>query len=386
MVKPFLSERMQGIERTLLRQINDQADSSCINLGLGEPSFPTPKSILNHLKQKVDDWNLGYSPNEGIQKLRKLIAEKSGFEVTADQICVTVGAEEALFTALMVIMNSGDEVLIPDPGFPAYESIVKIAGGIAKSYQLYRENNFSLKYKHVEKNITNKTKAIILNSPNNPSGAVYSSEELMKLAELLEKRSIIAISDEVYRDIYFEERPDSIANYVHNYVVVNSLSKSYSMTGWRLGWCIAPPELSKPLANFHQLAVACAPKISQKVALFALKGFAEKEKMRNIEELRRRRDLAMRCVEKYTDLEFVKPSGTFYLFIDVLSKIPKYGNSLEISLSLLSKEKVVTIPGLAFGKGGEGYLRISFASSPEQIEEGIRRVGHFFGIRLRKLQ
>jgi len=376
----MVSYRMRGIEKTLLRQINDRADSSCINLGLGEPSFPTPKSILNHLKEKVDDWNLGYSPNAGLQELRKLIAKKSGFEVMADQICVTVGAEEALFSTLMVMINSGDEVLIPDPGFPAYESIVKIAGGVPKSYQLYRENNFSLKYENVKNNITDKTKAIILNSPNNPSGAVYSSRELMKLAELLEQRSIIAISDEVYRDIYFEERPDSIANYVHNYVVVNSLSKSFSMTGWRLGWCITPPELSEPLANFHQLAVACAPKISQQVALFALKGFAEKEKLRNIDELRRRREFAMSCVEKYTDLKYVKPSGTFYMFMDVLSKMPKYGNSLEISLNLLSKEKVVTIPGLAFGNGGEGYLRISFASSPEQIEEGIRRIGHFFGV------
>ncbi len=150
------------------------------------------------------------------------------------------------------------------------------------------------------------------------------------------------------------------------------------MTGWRLGWCIVPPKLSKYLVNFHQLAVTCAPTISQKVALFALKGFAEKEKSRNIEELRRRRSLAISCVENYTDLKYVKPSGTFYMLLDVLSKIPKYGNSLEISLNLLSKEKVVTIPGVAFGKRGEGYLRISFAPSPEQIEEGIRRIGFFF--------
>lgn len=377
-MKLFLSERMRGIEKTLLRQIHDQADSSCINLGLGQPSFPTPKSILNHLKEKVDDWNLGYSLNAGLQELRELVAKNSGLQVTADQICITAGAEEALFSALMVIINSGDEILIPDPGFPAYESIVKIAGGVPRNYPLYRENNFSLKYEDVKNNITDKTKVIILNSPNNPTGAIYSSEEITKLAKLLEYRSIIAISDEVYRDIYFEERPDSIANYARNCMVINSLSKSFSMTGWRLGWCIAPPNLSKHLVNFHQSAVICAPTISQRIALFALKGLAEKEKLKNIKELRRRRNFAMSCVEKYTDLKYVKPSGTFYIFIDILGKIPKYGNSLEISLSLLSKEKVVTIPGLAFGKGGEGYLRISFASSPEQIEEGIRRIGHFF--------
>jgi len=377
MVKPFLSDRMRGIEKTLLRQINDQADSSCINLGLGEPLFPTPKSILNHLKEKIDDWNLRYSRNEGLQELRELIAENSGLQVTADQICITVGAEEALLSTLMVVINTGDEVLIPDPGFPAYESVVRIAGGVSRNYPLYRENNFSLKYEDVKNNISIKTKAIILNSPNNPTGAIYTSEELVKLAELLEQRGIIAISDEVYRDIYFEERPDSIANYIQNCVVINSLSKSFSMTGWRLGWCITSPELIKPLVNFHQLAVTCAPTISQQIALFALKGFAGEEKLRNIEELKRRRNFSMSCVEKYTDLKYVKPSGTFYLFLDVLSKMPEYGNSLKISLNILSKEKVVTIPGLAFGKGGEGYLRISFASSPEQIEEGIRRIGHF---------
>jgi aspartate/methionine/tyrosine aminotransferase len=379
MVKSFLSERMRGIEKSLLRRIHDQAGPSCINLGLGEPSFPTPESILDHLKEKIKEWNLGYSPNAGLQELRELVAGKSGLNVTAERICITVGAEEALFAAVMVVLDSGDEALIPDPGFPAYDSLVKIAGGVPQRYPLYPENNFSLRHEDVRKKITGKTKVIILNSPNNPSGAVYSTEELMRLAELLQERDIIAISDEVYRDIYFEEKPDSIANYIQNCLVINSLSKSYSMTGWRLGWCIAPPRLIKPLINFNQAAVTCAPTISQQAALFALKGFAEEEKLKNIEELGRRRNLAVNCLEKYTSLKYVRPSGAFYILLDVSSKIPEYGNSLEISLKLLSEEKVVTIPGLAFGAGGEGYLRISFAASPEQIEEGIRRIGNFFG-------
>lgn len=378
MVKPSLSERMRGIEKTLIRQINDQADPSCINLGLGEPSFPVPKSILDHLKEKVHDWNLGYSPNEGLLELRELIARNSGLKVAADQICVTAGAEQALFSVLLVLINPGDEVLIPDPGFPAYESLSKIAGGVPKNYPLYAENHFSLRYEDIKKNISDKTKVIILNSPNNPTGAVYSNKELMKLAELLEQPGILAISDEVYRDIYFEEHPDSIAHYTPFCIVINSLSKSFSMTGWRLGWCIAPPNLINPLYSLNQLTIICAPTISQQVALLALKGFADEEKMKNIEELHRRRNLAMNCVEKYTDLKCIKPSGTFYMFLDISSKMPKYGNSLEVSLALLSKEKVVTIPGIAFGKRGEGYLRISFAAPQEKIKEGIRRIGRFF--------
>jgi aminotransferase len=150
------------------------------------------------------------------------------------------------------------------------------------------------------------------------------------------------------------------------------------MTGWRLGWCIAPPALIKLIATFHQLAVACAPAISQRAAVFALKGFAEAERLQNREELRKRRELAMSFLEKYTDLSYIKPAGAFYIFTNVANKIPKYGNSLDISMNLLKKEKVVTIPGIAFGQRGEGFLRISFSPPPEQIEEAIRRIGRFF--------
>ncbi len=376
-MKRFLSERMQGIERTLIRQIHDRADPSCINLGLGELSFPTPEPILDCLRRKVKNWKLSYTPNEGLLELRKLVADKSGLPVAWDQVCITAGAEEALFLALMVIVSPGDEVLIPDPGFPAYGSIVRIAGGVPTCYPLCRENNFSLRREDVEKIITEKTKAIMVNSPNNPSGAVYSSDELRSLAGLLEKHRIIAVSDEVYRDIYFEKQPDSIARYLEKTLVINSLSKSFSMTGWRLGWCIAPSELIHPIIDLHQLVVTCAPAISQQAALLALKGIAEEQKQLNVEELKKRRNLAMSCLAEYTSFDFVKPSGAFYIFVDVSSRMSKYGSSLEISLDLLSKEKVVTIPGLAFGERGEGYLRLSFALPPDQIEEGIRRIGRY---------
>lgn len=377
-MRSLTSGRALGIEKTLLRRINDLANSSCINLGLGEPSFPTPKALLDVLKENVDNWHLGYSPNAGLRELREIIAEKSGLQVTADQVCITVGSEEALFVALLVIVDPEDEVLVPDPGFPTYESVTKIAGGTPKKYPLRPDNNFSLRAEDIEDLLTDKTKAIILNSPNNPSGAVYSRLEMEKLARMLAENNITAISDEVYCDIYFDEQPDSIANHMSACVVLNSLSKSYSMTGWRLGWCIFPPEFGKPFIGVHQMAVMCAPVLSQRVALFALRGAADKEKKQNIEEFRRRKDLAMSCVEKYTNLKYIKPSGTFYLLLDVSDKATQYGTSLEISLSLIKKEKVVTIPGTAFGQGGEGFLRISFAASPENIEEGIRRIGRHF--------
>lgn len=376
-MKAFSSERMKGIERTLIRRINDLADSSCINLGLGEMRFPTPKAILQHLKKSINGWHLGYTPNEGLQELRELVVKDGGLGAGPDQVCITVGAEEALFATLMVLVNPGDEILVPDPGYPAYASIVRMAGGKPRTYPLWPENNFALSSEDVKKNITGKTKAIIINSPNNLSGAVYSSQELKILARFCEGSQILPISDEVYREIYFGEKPDSIANYLPNFVVVNSLSKTFSMTGWRLGWCLAPRELIKHILSIHQLSVMCAPAISQHAAIFALKGFAEREKLENRKELAKRRNVAMRCLDKYTDLEYLKPSGTFYIFVDITKKMAKYGNSLEIALNLLSKEKVVTIPGVAFGEKGEGYLRLTFSAPPEQLEEGIQRIGHF---------
>ncbi|MGA2586436.1 MAG: aminotransferase class I/II-fold pyridoxal phosphate-dependent enzyme [Candidatus Aminicenantales bacterium] len=374
----ILSDRMRGIEKTLIRRIHDLAGPDCIDLGLGELRFPTPRPILDHVRENLGKWKIGYTPNEGYQELRELIAGRSGYPVTPDRICVTVGAQEALMAVLMVIVNAGDEILVPDPGFPAYASLVRMAGGEPATYPLFQESGFKMNAGHVLGALTGKTKAVILNSPNNPSGAVYAGEELEKLAAGLRERSVLAISDEVYKEISFGKRPDSIASYMDRCVVIDSLSKSFGMTGWRIGWCAVPPDMARALAGFHQLAVSCVSSISQRAAIYALKGFADEDKKRNVEELRRRRDLAAKCLDDHTDLSYIKPEGTFYVFVDVADKKPEFGGSLDIAMGLLTKEKVVTIPGVAFGPRGEGHLRLSFAAEPEQIEEGIRRLGRFF--------
>jgi len=373
----ILSDRMRGIEKTLIRRIHDLAGPDCIDLGLGELRFPTPRPILEHVRENLGTWKLGYTPNEGYPELRELIAGRSGYPVTPERVCVTVGAQEALMAVLMVIVNAGDEILVPDPGFPAYAALVRLAGGEPATYPLFPEAGFKMNAGRVLGALTGKTKAVILNSPNNPSGAVYAGRELETLAAGLNERSVLAISDEVYKEIAFGKPPDSIASYMDRCVVIDSLSKSYGMTGWRIGWCVVPPDMAKSLAGFHQLAVTCASALSQRAAIHALKGFADEERKRNLEELRRRRDLAAKCLDEHTDLRYIKPEGTFYVLVDVADKKPGFGGSLDIAMGLLTKEKVVTIPGLAFGPRGEGYLRLSFAAEPGQIEEGIRRLGRF---------
>jgi len=377
---PLLSSRLLGIEKTLIRRMNDLADPSCIDLGLGELRFPTPRAILDHVKENLDGWKLGYTPNEGYAELRKLIAEKSPYPVTPDRICVTVGAQEAILAVLMVTVDRGNEVLVPDPGFPAYASLVRLAGGEPKAYPLRAENGFRLRAEDVLCGLTARTKAVVLNSPHNPTGAVAGEHELRALADGLKDASVLTISDEVYREISYGGPPASIASvpgFGGRCAVIDSFSKSFCMTGWRIGWCAVPAELVQPLASFHQLAVTCVPAISQRAAIHALKGAADEERKRNLDTLRARRNLAVRCLNEFTDLSALLPEGAFYLFVDVAAKRVRHGGSLDIALGLLAKEKVVTIPGIAFGDRGEGWLRLSFAAEPESIEEGIRRIGRF---------
>ena len=375
---PALAGRMLGMEKTMIRRINDLADPFCINLGLGELKFPTPKAILDHVRENLDSWRLGYSPNEGFPELRQLIAEQSGEAVSSEQVCVTVGAEEALLDTLMVLIEAGDEVLIPDPCFPAYPSLVRLAGGEPKAYPLLPEDHFGLRAEKLLDMVTERTRAIIINSPNNPTGAVHSLEELQTLARGVQALSLTVISDEVYRDIVFGEPAASLSALTERCVTVNSLSKSHSMSGWRVGWCVAPPDIAKAIRTFHQLAVMCVPSLSQYAAIHALRGFADHELRSNLEELRKRRDFAMACMDRYTDFPCMAPAGTFYLFVDISGRLAKFGSSLDAALKLLAEEKVVTIPGSAFGRVGEGYLRLSFAPPPDALEEGIKRIGRFF--------
>jgi aspartate/methionine/tyrosine aminotransferase len=374
------AERACGLDKTLLRQIADLADENCLNLGLGELTFPTPKAVVESVAREIGRWPLGYTSNAGLPELRALIAARSGPGIDPDRVCVTSGSEEALFLALAVLVDPGDEVLVPDPGFAAYPKIVRLWGGVPVPYSLSRDDGFELRPEVIEAVLTPKTKAVILNSPNNPTGAVYAPDEIRRLAEILNERGIVPISDEVYREIaYGEISPASILTWAPSGIRVDSLSKSHAMTGWRLGWCVVPPDFIKPVIGVHQLAVTCASAISQRAALIALGGEADEEKKRNLEELRRRRELALRCLQRDLALPVIDPAGAFYILVDVSSLRARRGTSLEIAVRLASEYRLITIPGIAFGPGAEGYLRLSFAGAPDDFAEGVRRLARFRG-------
>jgi len=370
--------RASGLDKTLLRQIADLADENCVNLGLGELSFPTPRAVVEGVAREIGRWPLGYTANAGLPDLRALIAARSGPGIDPERVCVTSGSEEALFLTLAVLVDPGDEILIPDPGFGVYPKIVRLWGGVPVPYSLSWDDGFALRTEAIEAVLTTRTKAVILNSPNNPTGAVYAPEDLRRLAEILNERGIVPISDEVYRGIaYGDTPPASILTWAPSGMRVDSLSKSCAMTGWRLGWCVVPPDFIKPVIGVHQLAVTCASAISQRAALIALGGEADEETKQNLVELRRRRDLALQCLRRDVELPVIEPAGAFYILVDVSSLRANRGTSLEIAVRLASEYRLITIPGIAFGPGGEGSLRLSFAGSPEDFAEGVRRLARF---------
>jgi aspartate aminotransferase len=372
---------MKTVEKTLIRFVNDQAGPDCLNLGLGEPSFPTPAPILAHVREHLADWRLGYTPNEGYRELRELIAAResadAGVRVAPERVIVTLGSEEALCVFLQAAVEPGDEVLIPDPGFPVYESITKLTPGTAVRYPLRPERRFRLRADDILNKLTNKTRAVILNSPNNPTGAVYEDGEWAALAAGLQGTGIYAVSDDCYRALVFGPRPPSILARYENAVPIGSLSKSHSMTGWRIGWIIVPAGIAATVGAIHHLTVICAPSVSQRAAIFALSGGADAVCAANLDEFRRRRDGALAGLRKYTGLDAEPPEGAFYIFTRASRECERAGGSLALCLRLIEEERVVVTPGAAFGPGGEGWLRISFANLPEAIEEGLRRLGRF---------
>jgi aspartate/methionine/tyrosine aminotransferase len=373
----FVSEKLSCVEKSIIRQIQDRAKPDSINLGLGEPDFKTPESISRHTAEILTKKKLGYTPNAGLGALRGLIAKDSGLPVDESWVCVMNGAQEALCSAIMTVVNPGDEVLVGNPAFLAYKPLVTIAGGIPVEFDLRAENNFAVEYVEIEKRISGRTKLIILNSPSNPTGAIDAEEELQKIAVLMESGNGMIISDEVYRKIWFEQKPVSIGKFSERVITVSSLSKTFAMTGWRLGWTIAHPDITERITVMRQYMSTCASAVSQEAGIHALQGYADSDVKKMIDEFGVRRNVMSEAIQRHTDLCFVKPQGTFYLLLDVRPKISRFGNVLEMAKEILDAVNVVTIPGSAFGTNAEGYLRLSFAGSRESIEEGILRIGKF---------
>jgi len=350
-----------------------------INLSVGEPDFVSPRRALEAGWEAAKEGKTHYAPTNGIPELLEALAKKAYLEYDLNydpnfEIIITVGGTEAVFSALVGLINPGDEVLIPNPGFVCYEPCVLLTGGIPISIPLLEKNGFKPSVDDVMSLITPKSRVIVLNYPNNPTGAVLSFNEMSALAKAAVEHDMIVISDEVYEKILYDGTKHYCAatfpGMRERTLVVNSFSKTYAMTGLRVGFVYGPKELISPLWLVHQYNVACVNSLAQYVALAALKGPQSflKEMVR---EFDRRRHLVYERLNEIEGFHCTLPKGAFYAF----PNIKRLGMSSEkMAEFLIQKAHVVTVPGSAFGCYGENYLRISYAAAYEQLEEALDRI------------
>lgn len=349
-----------------------------INLGIGEPDFDTPSHIKEAAKRALDEGFTHYTPNLGIPELREAIAKKLEAEnrIKVDpesEIMVTNGATQALTIAILAIINEGDEVLIPSPTFVSYGAAVIFAGGKPVEVETREDEGFQVNVERLERHVSGKTKALIISTPNNPTGAILTRKSLEEIADFAVKHNLIVISDEVYEKFVYEEPHLSIASLngmKERTITVNAFSKTYAMTGWRLGYVAAPREIIGEMVKLQMYTAVCATSFVQRAALEALKGPQEPvEAMRR--EYARRRELVYRRLNEMPRISALKPKGAFYIFPNIQETGMK---SEEFSGFLVREARVATVPGRAFGRYGEGYIRISYAASYEKLEEAMERI------------
>ncbi len=355
-----------------------QGKKGLVSFGIGEPDFITPTHIREAAKKALDEGYTRYTPNLGFPEFREALAvklnQKNKISVTPEEVVVTSGGTEALFFAFYTLINPGDEIIIPDPGFVSYESQIYFAGGTPIHFPLRGENNFHPNLKELKNCITPKTKAILLNSPSNPTGATFDRDELFAIAQLAQEKDLFVISDELYEDIVYNGKKHisiaSLPGMKEKTISIFGFSKSYAMTGWRLAYLAAPLNLVKEIAKLLQSTAVCANSVAQKAGQAAIQGSQDcvKEMFTAYNE---RRDVLAKGLNEIQGLSCYAPEGTFYAFVN----IKETGmTSEELSMYLLEECKVVTVPGTAFGRQGEGYIRLSFATSLDMVKEGIARI------------
>jgi len=362
---------LRGIQKSAIRQLFDRARPGSINLGLGEPDLPTPEVIRREAVRVILEEQNGYTSHAGLHDLRELVAaDYRALEATSDRVIITAGSQEALYLTLMTLVNEGDQVLIPDPGFVAYPTIVRMAGGEPLFYRLPRERGFGFDAEEFRRKLSPRTKVVVVISPSNPTGRVLSDEDLAAMSDALRGTGVYVISDEIYRDLYFTDaRPPSVSDHYERTICIGGLSKSMSMTGWRVGWMCGEEAVVKSALILHGYVTTCASTVSQKAALAAWTGEGERARAAARDIFRKRRDHLLKIIGGELGLRAVQPEGAFYTMVDVSA----YGSSMQVADALLEKG-VITVPGAAFGAESEGTLRVSFCADLPALTEGVRRM------------
>ena len=392
-----LSKKANSISPSITLEITGKANElkaqgvNVMSFAAGEPDFNTPRNIIEAGIKAMDDGYTKYTKTSGIVELRKAICKKlhqeNNLNYSEEQIVVSTGAKQCLANTFLAILNKGDEVILQNPCWVSYTELIKLADGVPVIVNCDENDGYKLSAKNIEKAVTSKTKAILLNSPHNPTGIVYNKNELEEIAEIAKKYNLIIISDEIYEKLIYDgEEHVSIASLSEDAyertIVINGLSKTYAMTGWRVGYTASSTKLAKVMSSVQSHMTSNVCSISQYAALEALTGPQDSiNMMKNAFE--ERRNFMMKKLEGIDEVSFIKPQGAFYIMVDITYFIGKsingikINNSIEFAKILLEEEKVAVIPGAAFGL--ENFIRLSYATSMEVIEEGLDRIKSFLG-------
>ncbi len=381
-MKSLISERARGLRLSKIREIFEIVAKmeDVVRLEIGEPDFDTPANIIQAAKDALDDGYTHYTSSAGILELREAIARKLAREnrITVDaatQVAVTTGATSALFLTIQATVNPGEEVLLPDPGWPPYASIVQLTGATPVLYPLLEKEGFRARAHLIEPLITPRTKVLLVNSPSNPTGAVLDREGMEAICELAKKRDLLVISDEVYERIVFDPHVHhslaTLPGMTERAITVNSVSKTYAMTGWRIGFAAGPAEVIAPIPKL-QLYANCHPTAAAQKACVAAYDGSESTVQEMVKSYQLRRDYMAKNLNELPGIKCPTPGGAFYLFPNIEGTGM---DSMTFAKHLLEKGKVASVPGDGFGPHGQGYIRLCYAQSMEDLEKGVERMG-----------
>lgn len=383
-MRDFICSKFNKVGPSGIRKINEKtlemerADKKIYHFEVGRPDFDTPKVIKDATIKSIEDGNVFYTSNYGVMPLREAVAEKlrkeNNLDYTAKEVLITAGATESIYDSYSLILEEGDEILLPNPCWPNYINAAYIMGAVPVRYSLAEENDFQIDFDELGGLVTEKTKAIVIINPSNPIGSMFTLETLEKLADFAKKKDILVISDEIYEKIIYGNKEHvsiaSLDGMKERTITINGFSKTYSMTGFRLAYIAAPEEFIRVLNIIHQHNTSCATSFVQHGGITALKeGNEGAEEM--VKEYKRRRDYIVDKVNSIEGLSLNAPDGAFYAFINIKGLGV---SSEEFCNYLLDEECVAIVPGTVFGSAGEGFVRFSYASSYEDIVEGLNRM------------
>ena len=378
----MVSDLCRNIIGSEIRVMFERADAmeDVISFAIGEPDFTTPKHIIDVAVDKLQNGATHYAPNPGIPELRSAIAdtynEKYGTSLAAQNVVVTNGAMEAVLVAIRALLNPGDEILVPTPHFVAYNGQFQVAGVTPIFVPTYEKNAYQIDLDHMESLITPRCRTVLINTPRNPTGSVFNRETMEGIVDMARRHHLTVISDEIYGDIVYDEPHNCILDFMdleENVILCNGFSKSYAMTGWRIGYTISTPEIAVSIRRIHEYGSSSTNVALQHGAIEALRNGAQDiEAMR--QEYQRRRDLMVRLINDVDGLSCITPKGAFYIFMN----IKETGLTSRVFADrLLDEYHTIVVPGTAFGEEGEGYVRLSYAASEETLKEGMKRIARF---------